>query len=263
MIRWCSYCQRFIGESAPYDNFSWTDGICITCKRDGKAKQQEFSPEFEAKVRFFRLLRAEAVEGKKIDPMEILALAEKQGIAKIEIIVGLLQPILNELGILYSQGKVSTVEEHQFSHTVEQILQQLESEFASKTKGKKEQVIFASANSNYHTIGLRMLTLAIQNKGIGVRCVTPSVPANDLIKLCVDIRPDVLGISLSLENQTSYVKEVLSGLGTSKPKLTAIGGPLLKQIDLQFDSSIYIANIRDHDEIIERIVSACTPSSLP
>src|SRR4051794_22278080 len=35
MVRWCSFCQSFMGESPPYSDFSWTDGICVACKSSG------------------------------------------------------------------------------------------------------------------------------------------------------------------------------------------------------------------------------------
>lgn len=31
MIRWCSYCQKFLGERAPFDDPSFTHGICERC----------------------------------------------------------------------------------------------------------------------------------------------------------------------------------------------------------------------------------------
>ena len=31
MLEWCSYCQRFMGESAPYENFAITHGCCAKC----------------------------------------------------------------------------------------------------------------------------------------------------------------------------------------------------------------------------------------
>jgi hypothetical protein len=31
MIRWCSYCQAFIGEAPPFDSIVVTHGICRAC----------------------------------------------------------------------------------------------------------------------------------------------------------------------------------------------------------------------------------------
>ena len=32
MLKWCSYCQQFMHEIAPYDDFGVTHGLCATCE---------------------------------------------------------------------------------------------------------------------------------------------------------------------------------------------------------------------------------------
>jgi hypothetical protein len=152
MIRWCCYCQKFMGEAAPFDDFSWTDGICLPCLQEGRQKTKSFSPEFEAKLQFFRNLRQKAVTGEHLSPAEILKQARQLGAGPSDIMMGVLQPILCELGDLFAKGKISTIEEHRFSAFTDKVLAQLENEFASKEPGQS-RVIFASADQNYHTIG--------------------------------------------------------------------------------------------------------------
>jgi methanogenic corrinoid protein MtbC1 len=107
------------------------------------------------------------------------------------------------------------------------------------------------------TIGIRMLSIILQIEGIYSYCITPSVPPEDLVKLCKEVRPDVLGISLFKESQSGYVEQVLTSLGADRPKLIAIGGYAVKASQFHLDPSIYISNPRNIDEVIARIKGAC------
>ncbi len=107
------------------------------------------------------------------------------------------------------------------------------------------------------TIGIRMLSIILQLEGIYSHCITPSVPPEDLVKLCKEVRPDVLGISLFKEIQSGYVEQVLTSLGADRPKLIAIGGYAVKASQFHLDPSIYISNPRNIDEVIARIKGAC------
>ena len=35
MIRWCAYCQKYIGEVEPFDRFEISHGICRRCVASG------------------------------------------------------------------------------------------------------------------------------------------------------------------------------------------------------------------------------------
>jgi hypothetical protein len=49
MIRWCSFCQRFLGEIQPFDDPRFTHGICVPC--DQKLARGEDVKEQTAPVR--------------------------------------------------------------------------------------------------------------------------------------------------------------------------------------------------------------------
>ena len=33
MLKWCSYCQHFMGEIPPHDDFGITHGLCLDCEK--------------------------------------------------------------------------------------------------------------------------------------------------------------------------------------------------------------------------------------
>ena len=257
MLRWCSFCQKFMGESKPFDDFSWTDGICTSCKTDFENNKQAKTADFKKRLTFFRSLRTRAIEGQSIDHHAVVTEATHLGIDAADVLIGILQPILYEIGNLFAQNKISTIEEHRFSALTEKILDHFENEMPIKLKSSKVQVVLASADQNYHTIGIRMLTLLLQKEGLRVRSVVPSVPAADLVKLCKEIKPNALGISVFLDKQIEYVKEVFDALGADRPKLIAVGGSLNKSDALRLDSSIYTPNTRNIQDVVERIKLAC------
>lgn len=261
MIRWCCFCQSFMGESAPFDDFSWTDGICGSCKAFRKVQTSEFSPDFERKCAFFQDLRSKAVQGETLNPKVILAEATRLGISPSDVMMGVFQPILNELGLLFAQGVITTAEEHRFSAFVEKVLCHFEMETTPENPCLRDRVVLASCDQNYHTIGLRMLALRVQLKGIGVRCITPSVPVSDLVKVCRAVRPAVLGVSLFDEKQLGYLRNMLAALDSDRPGLIMAGGYLFKVKSSVIDPSIWIASTRSIEEVVAKIVAACSGAS--
>ncbi len=40
MIKWCAYCQQFMTEVEPFDDYRMTHGICSTCQ----PRLEDFGP---------------------------------------------------------------------------------------------------------------------------------------------------------------------------------------------------------------------------
>ena len=251
-----------MGESAPYDDFSWTDGICLSCKAEIKSKKVIDLSAMNHKIEFFRDLRIKAFKGEIINHIAMLKQAEQLHIQPGDVLIGVLQPILCEIGNLFEQGKISTIEEHRFSILAEKVLSHFEEKYLQALATSNPCVILASADQNYHTIGVRILSLLLMAEGIRVMSIVPSVPAQDLARLCEETNPKVLGISIFAESQIDYVNSVLKLLSKNRPDLITVGGYYFKDKVIELDQNIYVPNPRDIKEVVSRFKSVCvTPAN--
>ncbi len=103
MIRWCMYCQRFLGEHFPYDDPRISHGICERC--DARAEQDKPVLEESAPVRqLMKQLLAGAKAGDESSCQAFASAAAARGLDAGSICVGLLQPALYQVGIDWQQA---------------------------------------------------------------------------------------------------------------------------------------------------------------
>ena len=99
MLRWCSYCQHFMGESPAYDDFSITHGLCTRCysKRDDLFEGREFDRAILLRDIFLNLFAA----GRRSDfarAAQIVEQAMSENCRPVDILMGMIAPMLYEIG---------------------------------------------------------------------------------------------------------------------------------------------------------------------
>ncbi|MBP9708184.1 MAG: cobalamin B12-binding domain-containing protein [Oligoflexales bacterium] len=211
MIRWCSYCQSYLGESAPFDDFSMTHTVCKSCSALGRKKLFAQVDKARSIAEFYNSFRQAAIQAKNISVEEILAQGEALGLKDIDLCVGIIQPILYEIGELWKKGEVTVAHEHIFTEFAEHLVRQVSHRFFAKlgsAENKGLDVLLVCADGNYHTVGVRMIDMAISELGLKTKVITPGLPAHEIITLLNLHRPRILGISLSLMEQVEEVIEI-------------------------------------------------------
>jgi methanogenic corrinoid protein MtbC1 len=236
MLKWCAYCQHFLGEKPPYDSFEMTHGICESCRASQRSQDSAHIMQIQTIAEFYNDIRDKAVAGHDISIPEVIAESKRLGISSVDMAVGILQPILNEMGGLFIQGKVTVAIEHAFTHKVDRMVTDLFvlSTAMKDTHQKSPQVMLTCVDGNYHWLGLRLLELSLLDEGIPARAYIPSLPREEIIRLAVDQRPIVLGISVFDRAQCGEAGLIRDAIlqrtqGQYAPRL-AVGGNGAKQL---------------------------------
>jgi methanogenic corrinoid protein MtbC1 len=219
-----------MGEKQPYESFELTHGICDPCWADGRHKDSSHIRALQPIAAFYQDLRDKAVAGVDISIPEVIADSKKLGITSVDMTIGILQPILNEMGRLFLAGKVTVAKEHAFTQKVESLISDLftMTPAMKNCQGQKPLVILSCVDGNYHWLGLRLLELSLLEEGIPVRAFIPSLPQGEVIQLAVDMRPLVLGLSVYDLQQCHEAWLIREGIqrktaGTYVPHM-AVGG---------------------------------------
>jgi hypothetical protein len=115
MLEWCSYCQRFMRESAPYENFAITHGCCPECVSqhdDLLARRAVQHGQFLRGI-FQELLDA----GRHSNFSAAMRTVEKaiaQNCRPVDILIGMIAPMLYEIGEEWKRGVLRVEGEHRF-----------------------------------------------------------------------------------------------------------------------------------------------------
>ena len=212
MLKWCSYCQQFIGETHPYHDLSITHGLCDRClleHPDVFAESELKHPIFLRDI-FHALFEA----GQRSDIKAGTKIVEKAIDAHcrpLDILVGMIAPMLHEIGEGWEQGVLSVDDEHSFTAFCERVVDLIERKMLAHKPLLSPPVsgptaLTMNAPGNQHTLALRMLALWLKNQGVNVRIID----AEDVLTTSIfDAHPDFLLISMALPEQLNDVAAIV------------------------------------------------------
>ncbi len=230
MLKWCSYCQHFLGEKEPYEILEFTHGICENCRKLGRQKDAAHLKNLRPIIDFYNNLKDRALRSERLQLSEVIAESKQLGLSPLDTAIGVLQPALTEMGTLYAQGKVTAAKEHAFTTFVDRMVTHLLASSNGLVLSDEMQpsVVLTCIDGNYHWLGLKLLELALLEEQVPTRLFIPSLPTAEIIQLALEMRPQVLGISIFDRTQTVEAQNILAGIraGTIDgyvPKI-AVGG---------------------------------------
>jgi methanogenic corrinoid protein MtbC1 len=210
MLMWCSYCQRFIRESPPFESLAITHGLCERCALTvNSLDDSDFTHILSLRDIQSQLYLA----GKRNDlkaAEHAIEIAAKSNIKGVDILIGVLAPLLYQIGDDWQRGIVSVAEEHRFTAFVEEIFQLVAATMkpmapANATLVEHTDVLLINAPGNNHTLAIRILALWLADKGMHTRVVDISLSLEDLVALVIRTQPRLLLISFALAEQRMSV----------------------------------------------------------
>jgi methanogenic corrinoid protein MtbC1 len=234
VICWCSYCQRFLEEVPPLEDYSITHSICETCLKSGYADDVRRIKAMEALAIYYSRLQAASDAGDFVHASTLIDEGLSLGLKIGDLACGVLQPLLYRIGDRWAKGELSVVNEHKFSATAVAAIELLFTKDAvlqPRRQHREPDVLLVMAEGNYHSLGLRFVELGICLKGSNTHTVMPGLPAKEVVALVQSLRPKVLGVSVALAPQMKSVRELRDMLRDlrleDRPRLV-IGGSAVR-----------------------------------
>jgi len=138
-----------------------------------------------------------------------------------------MQPMLYEIGQLYADGKIPIAQEQLFSEFVKKLIREIRKQYqVVREADRKADVLLACASGNHHEFGIALLELQLIRSGLAVDVVCPGISPELTFEKIKEIKPRVLGISVSIADQLPEVYrlvEMVQNLGPDRPEV-AVGG---------------------------------------
>lgn len=229
MIRWCGSCLHFIETCEPYDDFHIVEGVCPPCAARVGTKPGKDPGELQRVEAFFNAIQMQARSGAPMDTSRLWVESGRLGITPLDLMYGILQPLLYEIGSLWSLDLIPVATEQHFTVVVQELLTLIRNARNPGAPPAALQLLLANVEGNRHTMGLEMAELLLAPFGTTFLTVLRGLPVQDLVALVQRERPEALGFSLALPNQLQYVLAVCDALKALQepPRHLLVGGAAL------------------------------------
>lgn len=232
MIRWCAYCQSFLGEREPFEDLGFTHGVCGDCLPLFDPDTEADFDAIELLKRFHDELREAGVRGDRDAALALITRAQSQGLKTSDVLLGLMGPILYEVGALWEAKRITVADEHRFTRFYRAILAALaEAGIMPRddSVGEDLDVLLIQPRGNAHVLGLELLVHWLRDHHVKVAQVRAdcSPPLEAVIALR---RPRLVGISMALPKQLSEVDAIVArvSLASAGKAQIYVGGQAVK-----------------------------------
>jgi len=211
MLKWCSYCQQFMGEVPDYDDLVITHGTCCECH------PATFKPAGLdlTHARFLKGIQRKLWNAGCDSDLKaaesIIDDAVNAGLRPIDILMGIIAPMLYEVGEDWKRGALSVEGEHRFTSFCKKVLDLIvpKSEVGVSANRKSGgAILLMNALGNRHTLAVRILALWLASKGRRTEIVNAQRDIDQLLSLIRTKQTKLLLISMALSEQYGGVKEI-------------------------------------------------------
>jgi methanogenic corrinoid protein MtbC1 len=230
VIKWCAYCQHFQHEAEPFDQYVISHGICPACMpmvpKLGKAEK----PRILELQQLFQDILALSMDNSRSDLTQVYKRSRRLGLKPLDLMMGMLQPLLVNIGQLWAQGQVTVATEHRFSAMVGDLVAEFRRDPSVPPRPEAPELIMVTAEDNYHTLGLQMADAYLASRGIPTLTVMPGLPTLEVLELIRRHKPKAVGFSVALPIQMKQVREVAEAIKVfpSPPEHLLVGGPAVR-----------------------------------
>ncbi|RKD33160.1 cobalamin-dependent protein [Thermohalobacter berrensis] len=168
-----------------------------------KGKKEEYLKEIELK--YFNIL----LSGKRDEAYNLVNGAIRNGIDIKDIYKYVFEVSLKRVGELWEKNKLSISDEHYFSQSTETIMSQLCSNIYLIPK-KDKLAVTLSVNSEFHTLGIRMITDFLELDGWNTIFLGNNIPTKSVVDLIKTKKPDLLAISVTMNFNFNLAKDLIN-----------------------------------------------------
>lgn len=164
-----------------------------------------------------------------------------------------------DIGKKWEFNHISSASEHLASSIVESIINKIFYAIMSE-KREKKSIVLACVENEYHQIGIKMVGDVFEMYGWDAMLIGANTPSNDLIKFVLEIKPDLIALSLTLYFNLPILINMMHDIRAVLPnQLILIGGQAFSRGSTSvldsFDNIIILNNLYNLETFIKERVA--------
>ena len=155
----------------------------------------------------------------------------------------ILNPIMEEVGSMWADGRLSIATEHVASNTAQSLIKII-SENHKRATLDKGKVIITTPVGEEHCLSCNMIESFLLSKGFTTFNLSPSTPANSLVEFIKTIHPTAILISITLDDNIKAGQRLTKKIYDQYKRLPVyVGGQALDGKKSKFNATIIESNI--------------------
>lgn len=159
-------------------------------------------------------------------------------------------PIMHKVGFMWEAGKLSVADEHCAAETMFRMVNWLSVRTLDNSFKRKKAVCMTVA-SEMHTLGIRMISVVLEQDGYQSLYIGNNLPSKELIDILIDEKPELFLLSVTIgqhiDSATNLIK-LIKSVPDLKNLTIIIGGQGVPG-DLQFEPSEDIVIIKNIESL--------------
>jgi len=165
----------------------------------------------------------------------------------------ILRPAMYDIGSLWRDGKLDVGSEHVASNVVTRLIESMNTKLKSKSKTKT--VLVCTPNGEYHIIPCLMIETYLSLKGYNVINLAPSVPTKSLINHIAKEKPDLVLVSITLDEHVKDGMQLVKNIKKLKIPII-VGGQALKDNKYNFGVTVSATpNFSELSKVVKRKIA--------
>ncbi len=155
----------------------------------------------------------------------------------------ILNPTMEKIGTMWSEGRISIATEHVSSNTAQSLLKIISDNHKRSTLDKGK-VIITTPVGEEHCLSCNMIESFLLSKGFTTFNLSPSTPANSLVEFIKSIHPTAVLISITLDDNIKAGQRLATKIHNKYKRLPVyVGGQALNGKKSKFNATIIEPNI--------------------
>ena len=164
---------------------------------------------------------------------------------------------LYQIGDKWERNEVGVAVEHMATSITEGLMNQLFPEVISLERINKTIVISCAENEE-HQVGGKMIADIFEKNGWDAHYLGANTPTDELVKFCDSVKPDLIGLSLSINANLQSLLEEIAAIRNITNIPIIIGGQALKDVGVEvagkYTDVLYFASLENIESYIKGLV---------
>jgi methanogenic corrinoid protein MtbC1 len=148
----------------------------------------------------------------------------------------ILRPVMAEIGELWASNKLSVASEHIASNIAHDLAKFIGGEI-SRADGRGK-ILVCTPPGEEHNLGCNLLESFLQSKRYTVFNLSPSAPAESIISFIADNKPDLILVSITLEDNIKPGQRFVKKISEKYDVPVLVGGLALENKKAKFEGMV-------------------------
>lgn len=193
------------------------------------AEYRHLPPALPQKDAYLGLLMA----SQRVAAHQLISGCMRNGASLATVNVRIIQAAMYDVGRMWQTNRISVAQEH-LATAISQYVMANAFALAEFAAPLARTAVFANVEDNHHALGLRMISDAFETAGWTAQFLGANVPEQSLVGQVDSLRPDLLGLSVSMPQQLETTRRIIGRLraemGQACPAIL-LGGRAINALD--------------------------------